>query len=413
MYDIAVIGNGLIGSAALRHLSEEFPQLRVCGIGPDEPRNRKRHQGVFASHYDQGRITRVLDPSPLWGQLARDSIAQYASIEAAGGIRFHHRAGCLRATDLPESIAQLDACAEQFAPPHSRLDAAGCRAAHPYLRFADSFVAWDEVGAAGYINPRQLVAAQLAAAQKNGAAVIREVAASIDCRPGGVTIRTRRPGSNTATGQNEAIRARKILLSAGGYSNTLLEKKLALRTKGHTILLAEAPAAEVERLRSMPAVISTFARSDVSSLYMLPPLPYPDGKTYIKLGFGDADELPAPEPFLNAVDSDRKLLEWFHTDGRADIAEALKEALHSMLPGLQTLSYHSAPCLLTYTAHGYPYIDALEAGRVYVATGGNGASAKSSDAIGRLGAMLCANGEWVNGYHRDDFRAVYADDEST
>ena len=430
MYDIAVIGNGLIGSAALRHLSEEFPQLRVCGIGPDEPQNRKAHQGVFASHYDQGRITRLIDPNPLWGQMARDSIAQYAKIEAAGGIIFHHRAGCLRATDLPERIAQLDACAEQLSPPHRRLDAEGCRAAHPYLRFSDSFVAWDEVGEAGYINPRQLVAAQLAAAQKNGVQVIREIVAEIECGQEGVTIHTRKltiptsqrrgeaatrpqPASVPPTSQGEAIRARKVLLCAGGYSNTLLEKKLALRTKGHTILLAELPAAEIERLRNMPAIISTFAHENVSSLYMLPPVPYPDGKTYIKLGLsGNSDELPAPEPFFNAVDNDRELLDWFHTDGRQDIAEAMKEALHRMLPGLQALSYHSVPCLITNTAHGNPYIDALEDGRIYVATGGNGYAAKSSDAIGRLGAMLCATGEWQSPYDREGFRAVYADGES-
>ena len=77
VYDIAVIGKGLIGSAAARHLAVSFHDLKVCVIGPDEPQIRKAHDGVFASHYDQGRITRVLDPSPLWGHLARESIKQY------------------------------------------------------------------------------------------------------------------------------------------------------------------------------------------------------------------------------------------------------------------------------------------------------------------------------------------------
>ncbi len=406
MFDIAVIGKGLIGSAALRHLSEHFPELRVCVIGPDEPPNRKTHQGVFASHYDQGRITRVLDPNPLWGHMARESIAEYAGIEAASGIIFHHRAGCLRATDLPARIAEVDACAEQFAPPHSRLDAAGCRAAHPYLRFSDSFVAWHELGQAGYINPRQLVAAQLAAAQKNGAQVIRELVETIESERDGLSIHTRK----SPTAQGETISARKVLLCAGGYSNTLLRKKLDLRTKGHTILLAEVPATEVERLRDMPAIISTFAHSQVSSLYMLPPVPYPDGKIYIKLGLSnDPHELPEPEPFFNAVEDDRELLDWFHSDGRADLAEAMKAALHRMIPGLQTLSYHSVPCLITKTAHGNPYIDALDEGRIYVTAGGNGYAAKSSDAIGRLGALLCASDAWQSQLDSQVFRAVYLD----
>ncbi len=146
VYDIAVNGKGLIGSAAARHLAASFPDLKICVIGPDEPQNRKAHDGVFASHYDQGRITRVLDPSPLWGHLARESIKQYPFIENASGIQFHHRVGCLRATDNPERVKQVDDCAAQYRPPHRRLDAAACREAHPYLSFSDNFVAWDEGG---------------------------------------------------------------------------------------------------------------------------------------------------------------------------------------------------------------------------------------------------------------------------
>ena len=146
IYDIAVIGKGLVGSAALRHLTLNCPELNVCVIGPDEPRNRKTHVGVFSSHYDQGRITRVLDPSPLWGKLARESIARYPLIESASGLQFHYRAGCLRATDIPERILEIDACAAQYEPPHQRLDAAGCRERYRFLSFSDEFVAWDEKG---------------------------------------------------------------------------------------------------------------------------------------------------------------------------------------------------------------------------------------------------------------------------
>ena len=400
MYDIAVIGAGLMGSAALRHLALDFPQLRVCAIGPAEPANRKSHRGVFASHYDQGRITRVLDPSLMWGQMAQESIAQYPSIERVSGIVFHHRAGCLRATDLPERIAEIDNCAAHFAPPHNRLDADGCRQVHPYLRFSDDFVAWDEVGEAGYINPRQLVDAQLKVAADNGAHIVRKIVDSLSPNGNGVTMRTR---------EGRTISARKALLTAGGYSNTLLDANLDMRTKGHTILLAEVAPDEAARLRTMPAIISSFDHEDVSSLYMLPPVPYPDGKTYIKLGLsGNTDELPAPEPFFDARRNDRELLDWFRSDGRADIAEAMKVALHRMIPGLRAESYHSVPCLITNTAHGNPYIDALDDGRLYVTTGGNGYAAKSSDAIGRLGARLCATGEWPSDFARDDFRAIYA-----
>ena len=397
MYDIAIIGAGMMGAAALRHLRADFPQLRVCAIGPAEPAERKSHRGVFASHYDQGRITRVLDPSPLWGQMARDSIAQYPLIEAASGIRFHHRAGCLRTADAPEQTAKIDACAARFSPPHQRLDAEGCRAVHPYLRFSDDFVAWDETGEAGYINPRELVAAQLKAATDNGAHLIRAVVDGLSAKPDSIEISTR---------CGQTISARKVLLAAGGYSNTLLDAKLQMRTKGHTILLAEVGADEIERLRGMPAIISTFDDPTVASLYMLPPVVYPDGKTYIKLG---PSGHPA-EPYFDARHDPDALLDWFHSDGLAEVAADMRVALQAMIPGLRTLSSHSVPCLITSTAHGNPYIDALDEGRVFVMTGGNGYSAKSSDAIGRLGASFCATGEWQSHLSREDFRAVFADD---
>lgn len=395
IYDLAVIGKGLIGSAALRHLAVNFPNLNVCVIGPDEPSDRKAHQGVFASHYDQGRITRVLDPSQLWGALARESIKRYAGIEAASGVKFHHRAGCLRATDVPERITEVDDCAHTYAPSHQRLDAAGCKAVYPFLAFSEDFVAWDEKGAAGYINPRSLIEAQFRAAAAQGAEIIREVVANIDIRTDGLTIETR---------GGRQLRARKVLLAAGGYSNTLLRRKLDLRTKGHTILLAELPRSEIERLRAMPAIISTFIDPSVASLYMLPPVPYPDGKTYIKLGLSGY-----PEPYFNTVEGDSELLDWFHSDGRQDIVAAMKDALHRMIPHLKVVSYHSVPCLITNSAHGNPYIDSLEADRLYLATAGNGYAAKSSDEIGRIGAMLCATDEWHSELNREDFRAVYMD----
>ncbi|HEY9569155.1 MAG TPA: hypothetical protein VIR38_13770, partial [Thalassobaculum sp.] len=64
MYRIIVIGRGLIGSAAGRHLADLTDGVAL--LGPDEPADRAAHAGVFASHYDEGRMTRVVDPDPAW-----------------------------------------------------------------------------------------------------------------------------------------------------------------------------------------------------------------------------------------------------------------------------------------------------------------------------------------------------------
>ena len=54
-FEFIVIGRGMMGAAAARHLTLEGK--RVALIGPEEPSDRLAHQGVFASHYDEARIT--------------------------------------------------------------------------------------------------------------------------------------------------------------------------------------------------------------------------------------------------------------------------------------------------------------------------------------------------------------------
>ena len=299
-----------------------------------------------------------------------------------------------------EKIEEVDTCAEQFQPPYDRLDATQCKERYPFLAFSDEFVAWDETGDAGYINPRSLVQAQLKVAQDNGATIIRDIADSLTRYADHVDIHIR---------NGETVQSKKILITSGGYSNLLLDKKVDLFTRTHTILLAEVPPEEITRLQTMPSVIATFENPNVQSLYMLPPVIYPDGKTVIKLGAsGRPHELhPAEEHPITATHHDDDLNAWFKTDGRQDIAEIMKSALHRMIPNLKTLSYQSIPCLVTYTKHGNPYIDVLEEGQMYITTGGCGSAAKSSDEIGRIGAQLTATDSWHSDLNREDFRAVY------
>lgn len=398
MYDIVVVGKGLMGAAALRHLTESFPELRVAGIGPDEPTDRKTHEGVFASHYDQGRITRVLDRSAIWAHLAAESIERYAEIERASGIRFHHAVGCLRVHDEPAVIAEVERVAAQLQPNYEMLKPLQLHERFACLRFSGDYTAFSEWGPAGYINPRSLIAAQLAIAEKRGADVIRETVHKLVEKPDHIML---------DTDEGQVYQARKVLLAAGGFTNLLLTRKVAWRLKAHTILLAEIPAAELERLQGMPAIITSCENRDVPSLYMLPPLRYPDGKTYIKLGASfRQDEFAQPEHLLQ---SRQELIAWFQSEGRDDIAAWLKAALHALIPNLQVVQYQQTPCLLTLTESGQPYIDALTPGKLYITAGGCGASAKSSDELGRMGAHLTATDTWSSTLPSEAFQIVYAD----
>ncbi|RME65271.1 MAG: FAD-dependent oxidoreductase, partial [Caldilineae bacterium] len=339
-HHIAVVGLGLIGSAALRHLSNLG--LSPLGLGPDEPKDWQAHQGVFASHYDQGRITRVLDPDPIWALAAERSIARYPDIAAAGGAAFHHPVGCLRATpDAADPTDTVNAAAQvgrERQVAFTSLDGAGLRETFPYWRFPPDATGLWEQGPAGYINPRELVQAQLAAAVKGGATVQRETVVQVERQPGGYRL-------HTDAGTIHQVE--RVLIASGAFTNLLLERPLDLRPKAVAVLLAQVNAAERERLRGMPSLIYRLPQHPTFySIYALPPIPYPDGHTYLKIGSMDWET-----PLLHSRED---FLRWFHGQGDPARVQGLRAVLLDLLPGLQVASFHSVPCVLTYTASGYP-----------------------------------------------------------
>ncbi len=73
------------------------------------------------------------------------------------------------------------------------------------------------------------------------------------------------------------------------------------------------------------------------------------------------------------------------------------------IPDLAPVRMVCAPCVTTYTVHGYPYAGFVGGERVALLTGGNGAAAKSSDEIGRIGADLLLRGRLDEPDYRTDF----------
>ena len=62
VYDVAIIGAGMIGSSAAKYVAEDG--VKCILIGPKEPNN-----GIHAAWFDEGRITRKLDKSIIWRDL--------------------------------------------------------------------------------------------------------------------------------------------------------------------------------------------------------------------------------------------------------------------------------------------------------------------------------------------------------
>lgn len=391
-FDIAVIGNGMIGAAASRYLSASG--LRVAAIGPREPENWQTHSGVFASHYDQGRITRITDPDLVWGMLGKRSLAVYAEIEERSGVRFHYPVGQLRVSPDPtvpnDSLNKADAVGKQLDAPYARLQRDQLSERFPYLNFAKQAEALWEEGGAGFINPRSLVKAQLTIAEQQGATLLHEEVVQIE----------RRNGENIVTTKSGAmIRAGKILVATGAFTNQLLPRKLDLRPKAVSVVLAEIGEAEQARLQGLPTLIWRLENHPVlASIYSAPPTRYPDGRVYFKIG----GTLHTPV-YLHKAE---EFLAHFHSAGNAHEVAALRQVLPELVPGLQAESWQGRPCVVTYTAHDYPYIDQIDES-TFLAVGGCGSSAKSSNELGRIAALLVENEKWGYDVDAQTFRACW------
>jgi Glycine/D-amino acid oxidases (deaminating) len=385
-----IVGRGMLGSATAKYLAWHTDGVAL--IGPLEPANPSTHSGVFASHYDEARITRTIDPDPVWARLANRSIARYAEIAAESGVAFYAEAGCLmvgpKRGGHDPYIGRICAAAERLEVDAEILDAGTLAARFPYFRFGTSCEGVHEPANAGYVNPRRMVEAQAKLAEKAGVSMIAETVVSIRENGGTVVVETDAGAS---------YEAERVLVAAGGFSiaDKLLSRRLNLSVYARTVAFFEVAPERSELFDGMPSLIHQ-PDNPSDHIYLLPPVRYPDGKVYLKIG-GDPDDLRlASEPEVRA---------WFRSGGRESTRDHLKRIIDRLVPDLADVSPSMAACVTSFTPSGYPAID-FASERIAVLTGGCGAAAKSSDEIGRLGAELLLEGR-AGGEYGVDFAAAF------
>jgi len=388
MYRHIIVGRGLIGSAAARHLSSW--QDGVAVIGPDEPADRQSHDGVFASHYDEGRLTRIYDPVPEWSLTAARSIARYPEIEAESGIDFFTPSGFLGIVGAEDVTTRpAAALARENGGNTTLIDAAAMRELYPFLSLPNDCAGIRETETAGHFSPRALVRAQTVLAEKNGAEIIRSTVTAIDVKGSSVDV---------TLADGRTFEAERVLLATGGYTTAckLLPRPVATTVYARTVLLFRMTEAAAGILAQMPTIIDNFAGS-----YILPPIRYPDGHSYVKIGIGtEADAQLGSREELDA---------WFKSAGSERNRLEFTDVAERLLPVLKECpERHTDTCVTTYSTSGLPYIDFVAGDRLAVAIGGNGKGAKGSDDWGYAAARLMEGGDWDHPIPRHKLKAVFS-----
>ena len=358
--DVAVIGRGMIGSAAARHLSTT--DARVALIGPGEPETLDG-DGPWASHWDQGRVTRITAFSEPWGEWARASIDRYADIEASSGIAFHDPVGLVV---LADDAAATMAAAERLGADVEAMTSDALRArAGIHSAVPTHSIVW-EGPPAGLINPRALVRAQTICATQAGVTVIDDAVERIEQgERGRIHLRS-----------GDVVEAAQVILATGPHGADMVQGIDApLERRMRTIALAElGPGPELPTL-----IIDNPPHPLLDEAYWVPPVEFPDGRMLLKIG---GDSLP---PQL--ADDGDDITRWFHAGGSEAEATALFELLETLLPDREITRVRHRPCVVSYTPSGVPHLERVS-DSITVAFGGCGAAAKSSDEIGRIAATI-------------------------
>jgi sarcosine oxidase len=229
-----------------------------------------------------------------------------------------------------------------------------------------------EPAPAGYLRPKRLIQAQNVLASKAGARLIADTV--VDVQPTAMGFRIR-------TASDLEVEAKQVLVAAGGFANfnNLLPSSLDMTIKSEVIVLGEVPSAHAAQLSRYPTVKYMIDPGELESIYMVPPVRYPDGRFYIKMGANTTRDVL----LTRLADVQR----WFRADTDPDFLPMFELHLRSLWPDVDFLSVRTEPCIITRTPTSFPIIERVVEG-LFVATAGNGAGAKGSDIWGERAADL-------------------------
>lgn len=371
MHDIIIIGAGPIGSGAARHASMQGRTVTV--IAPHE--GERHNHIVWSSHYDQGRITHRSARNITLAQWANEAIAEYRTIEAQSGIAFYLPCGTLTLSAASDGFSytqQRHQLEQDLNFRYLDLSPDDLPKRFPVLSKNLPYSGLYDGPPSGMINPRRYVAAQLACARNHGATRIDDVVTRLTPHQNFVSV-------TTQTGTE--YHAQHVIVAAGAYSGLcgLLPTPIAHTIKSEIVTLGEVSAETAASLIDMPSMMVDCMSPIIEDAYLTPPVQYPDGKWYIKLGSNSTYD----QFFV----THQALTEWIRHGDLNPTHQAQVTLLKELFDMIEWRSFKSLPCVITRTPTGLPEIKRIHP-RMTAVVGCNGSLAKSGSVVGKLAVQM-------------------------
>jgi sarcosine oxidase len=371
-YDVAVVGLGAMGAAALYQLAKQG----IKAIGFDR----------FSPPHDQGsthgetRITRqAIGEGEFYVPLALRSHEIWQELEAETGERLLTQNGCLIIGPAEEAsdgirrrgfMTRTRNAAQQYGIPHEILDAAEVRHRYPQFTPRKDEIGYLEPGG-GYLNPEACVVTQLGRAEALGATLrLGTIVRSLHADGSGVRISTDQGG----------VLADRVIVSAGSWAPALLGAPFdRLLTPTRQVMhwfLVEADHAS--HWAESPVFIWSHGPNPNDFFYGFPSLP---GSNAVKT---------AGEQYDMSTDPDR-------IERRVDPSESRAMAdthLSGSVGGLKPVAVKAITCLYTVTPDSNFLIDwHPESERILVVSPCSGHGFKHSAAIGEVAVQMVTEGK--------------------
>lgn len=368
-FDVAVIGLGAVGSAALYQLSKTG--LSVLGIDKHAPPHS------FGSSGGESRVTRqVMAEGDFYMPMVARANEIWKELENLSGVELYNHCGMLLAGYEQHTFVQKTlSLARESSVEHRLLTGEEAGQLFPAINALDSGHTYYYEPTSGFLRPEKCIEVQLKAAKDNGASTLLDVVAeNIQETSGGVRLRL---------GNGEVIEAAKVIVASGPWIKEMLADVLATKLKTYlqTMYWFDIDPAYYDVLK--PGKMPVFLCGDdktatTRSFYNFPAL---DGlKGGMKFAVHESEFEIEPD----IKDTARPA-----TSGEEVYAFASKYIKHIRPTVIKSLN-----CLYTMTPDENFILDFLPGStRMVIASACSGHGFKYSAATGEVAAQLATNND--------------------